>query len=241
MRRVLITGASRGIGLGLARLYVARNETLVFAGCRSPSTAGGLRELERQFPDSLRVVALDVAEETKIRSARAAVGEQADGLDILINNAGILPGNVPSPRVETTVLGSLDPGAILEVFRINSLGPVMVTQAFVDLLKHGDLPRVINVSSDAGSLARRTEGGGYAYVASKAALNMFTRCLAGDLRPMGIVVAAVHPGFLRTDMGGPSAPLAPEQTLPSLLRVIDALSIEGTGSFLNWDGSTVPW
>ena len=184
---------------------------------------------------------LEVTDQGSISAARKAVGDQADGLDILINNAGVLPGNVPSPKPEVTVLGSLDAQAILEVFRINSLGPVMVTQAFVDLLKRGTSARVINVSSDAGSLARSTDGGGYAYVGSKAALNMFTRRLAGDLRPFGIIVAAVHPGFIRTDMGGPSAPRAPEETLPSLVRVIDSLGMDDTGAFRSWDGTTVPW
>jgi NAD(P)-dependent dehydrogenase (short-subunit alcohol dehydrogenase family) len=240
MRRVLITGASRGIGLGLSRLFAAQPDTLVFAGCRKPEVASGLRELERRLPDRIRVVPLDVSDRAGMESARDAVAP-AGGLDILVNNAGIYPGSVSATPPETSTLGSLDADAMIEVFRINAVAPVIVTQTFLALLRSGDRPRVINVSSDAGSIALRTGTGSYAYTASKAALNMLTRCLAADLRPMGIVVAAVHPGFIRTDMGGPSAPLAPAQTLPSLLRVIEDLRMESTGSFLNWDGAAIPW
>jgi NAD(P)-dependent dehydrogenase (short-subunit alcohol dehydrogenase family) len=97
MRRILITGAGRGIGLVLARLYAEQGEALVFAGCRSPSSATGLQALARQYPQSVRVVPLEVTDRESISAARKAVGDQADGLDILINNAGVLPGNVP-PR-----------------------------------------------------------------------------------------------------------------------------------------------
>jgi NAD(P)-dependent dehydrogenase (short-subunit alcohol dehydrogenase family) len=130
---------------------------------------------------------------------------------------------------------------MLEVFRINTVGPVLVAQGFKDLLAHGRDPRVINVSSDAGSITRRDKGCNYTYPASKAALNMMTRCLAGDLGQHGILVASVHPGFLRTDMGGTRAKMDVEETIPSLVRVIDGLTMESTGGFLNWDGSTVPW
>jgi NAD(P)-dependent dehydrogenase (short-subunit alcohol dehydrogenase family) len=130
---------------------------------------------------------------------------------------------------------------MLEVFRVNTVAPVVIAQACAALLRRGREPRIVNVSSDAGSLEKCAGGGAYSYAASKAALNMMTRCLAADLRPDGIVVASVHPGFVRTDMGGPEAPLAPSDTLPSLLRVIDELRLEDSGCFRNWDGTVIPW
>jgi NAD(P)-dependent dehydrogenase (short-subunit alcohol dehydrogenase family) len=241
MHRVLITGAGRGIGLRLSRLYAERDDTLVVACSRNPSAASELLRLAGQLPDRLRVVALDVADPSTISSARDALGRQVDGLEVLINNAGVYPGSVRAPGPGTAELGSLDMDAMMDVFRVNTLGPVLVTQAFVGLLAAGHQPRVINISSDAGSLGLRSGHGSYAYPASKAALNMFTRCLAADLRPKGILVASVHPGFIRTDMGGPSAPLAPEETLPRLLETIEGLTMEATGGFFNWDGKTVPW
>jgi NAD(P)-dependent dehydrogenase (short-subunit alcohol dehydrogenase family) len=210
-RRVLITGASRGIGLELARIYAASG-ALVFAACRDPARAAGV-------PEGAVVVRLDV----------------------LINNAGVYPGSVSAQLPATTRLGALDGPAMLEVFRVNTVAPVLVAQAFAGLLRRGRAPRLVNVSSDAGSLARRDKGCNYAYPASKAALNMMTRCLAGDLRSDGVVVASVHPGFVRTDMGGPTAPRDPAETIPSLVRVIDGLTMEDTGLFLNWDGTRVAW
>ncbi len=124
---------------------------------------------------------------------------------------------------------------------MNTVAPVLVTQAFAELLRRGVAARVINVSSDAGSLARREKGCNYTYPASKAALNMMTRCVAGDFRPHGVIVVSVHPGFVRTDMGGPTAPPDPGDTVPSLVRVTDGLTLASSGLFFNWDGKPVAW
>ncbi len=206
-RRVLITGASRGIGRELARLYAASG-ALVFAACRDPERAAGLAA------GRVSVVQLDVTDCASIASAVEQV----------------------SCRVE-----ALDGEAMLEVFRVNTVAPVLVAQAFAPLLRRGAAPRLVNVSSDAGSLARRDHGCNYTYPASKAALNMMTRCLAGDLGADGVIVVSVHPGWVRTEMGGPAAPRDASQTLPSLVRVIDGLTPQDTGLFFNWDGTRVAW
>ena len=232
-RRVLITGASRGIGLELARLYAASG-ALVFAACRDPARAA-----HRSEP--VVVVPLDVTDGASIAAAVERVSARVDALDLLVNNAGVYPGSVAAQLAATTRLGALDGGAMLEVFRVNTVAPVIVAQAFAPLLRRGAVPRLVNVSSDAGSLARRDKGCNYTYPASKAALNMMTRCLAGDLAADGVIVVSVHPGFVRTDMGGPAAPRDPGETLPSLVRVIDGLTLADTGLFFNWDGTPVAW
>jgi NAD(P)-dependent dehydrogenase (short-subunit alcohol dehydrogenase family) len=233
-RRILITGASRGIGLELARLYAAAGCRVV-AACRRPAAAPAA-------PGRVEMLRLDVTDGESIAAAAQAVAAAVDGLDVLINNAGVYPGAVSTPLASTTAFGLLDAAAMLDVFRVNTVAPVLVAQAFAPLLRRGTEPRLVNVSSDAGSLAMR-EGKGcrYTYPASKAALNMMTRCLAHDLRADGVIVVSVHPGFVRTDMGGPNAPLAPTETVPSLVRVIDGLTMESSGHFLNWDGKTVAW
>jgi len=130
---------------------------------------------------------------------------------------------------------------MLEVFRVNTVSPVMVTQACADLLRRGENARVINMSSDAGSITMKESSGNYSYPASKAALNMLTRCLAAEFRADNVIVISVHPGWIQTDMGGNSAPKKPADTLPSMMRCIDELTMADTGIFLNWDGSIVPW
>ncbi len=241
MRTVLITGANRGIGLLLSRLYGERGDTIVYATCRRPDRANDLRSLSADSGGAVRVLQLDVTDGPSIAACVERVRNEAACIDLLINNAGILPGGVAAREPSSSAFGSLSAEAMLEVFRTNTIAPVTVSQAFAALLQAGDEPRIINVSSDAGSFSRSATGGSYAYPASKAALNFMTRCMAADLKDSGIVVAAVHPGFVRTDMGGPGAHNEPEETVPSLAEVIDRLSIEDTGGFYNWDGRPIPW
>jgi NAD(P)-dependent dehydrogenase (short-subunit alcohol dehydrogenase family) len=241
MRTILVTGANRGIGLLLTRLYAEREGTLVFAACRDPDRATELAALAAERPESVRIVALEVTSPASIAACAAFVREATEALDVLVNNAGILPGGVAGRLPSSSRLGRMEAEPIVEVFAVNTVGPLMVTQAFLPLLRAGKRPRVVNVSSDAGSITQREKGGSYSYPASKAALNMMTRCLAGDLREDKIIVVSVHPGFVRTDMGGPGAPRVPEETIPSLLRVVEDLSLEDSSRFLNWDGAEIPW
>jgi NAD(P)-dependent dehydrogenase (short-subunit alcohol dehydrogenase family) len=160
---------------------------------------------------------------------------------MLINNAGILPGGVANREPNIAQFGQLEAQAMLHVFHINTVAPVMVTQAYADLLRAGDQPRLINVTSDAGSITRRSKGCDYSYPASKAALNMLTRCLAGDFRGDNMIVVCMHPGFLRTEMGGPNAHMDVVETVPTMVRVIDDLTMNDSSQFFNWDGARVEW
>lgn len=233
MERILITGANRGIGLELARQYSARENTQVFATTRNPESANDLQALAQSHPEHLTIVPLEVTHEASIKAAVAMVKEKVDALDILINNAAI------NPSQGTKDLSALDAEQIMDVLRVNVVAPVLVASAFADLLKAGERPRLINISSGAGSMTLRKNGGSYAYSTSKAGLNMMTRNLAFDLQP--VICIVLNPGWVKTDMGGSSANLEPEESIRGILKVVDQLSAEDNGSYRNYKGETLPW
>ena len=236
MQRILITGANRGIGLELARQYLDQNDTQVFATCRDPESADELGLLVSAHVERAHVIQLDVVDQTSIAASVEEVSKHTGGLDVLINNAGINPA---TEREQT--FGRLDADAMLHVLHINSVAPVMVAQAYAGLLRAGDNAKLVNVSSGAGSIARQNSGCGYTYNASKSALNMFTRCLAGTFRGDNIVVITLNPGWVKTDMGGPNASLEPERSISGILKLVEGLSMSDSGEFFNWDGTSLPW
>ncbi len=239
MQRVLITGAGRGIGLELARQYAERGDR-VLAGCRAIERAPGLRALIDQHHDQVSVLPLEVTDAASLAAAVQQAHRDVEGLDILINNAAINPGDATVEGPDGQRL--LDDTSTLEVFNINVVAPVRVAQAFTALLTHGTAPRVVNISSGSGSLTYATDGGdGYSYAASKAGLNMMTRTYAWTVRAQGITAVMIDPGWVKTDMGGAGATLEPEESAQGLLSVIDALTSKDAGRFLRYDGSEVPW
>lgn len=229
MEKILITGASRGIGLELVRQYAARGDAQVFAAVRNPLTANVLKALAGQ----IELVPLEVTDAALVDKAVQLVRDKTDALDVLINNAGIEP--------EGQSFDQITPETMLQTYTVNSVAPLMIAKAFVDLLAKGNNPRLINISSEMGSIEARDYGGSYAYCASKAALNMITRGLAADLRSRKICAVALDPGWVQTDMGGRSASLKPEQSVRGMLKVIDGLTIKQSGSFLRWDDGTHQW
>ena len=241
MRRILITGSNRGIGLALVNQYLLQTDNVIFATCRNPEAADELKAIASENSNRVHLIPLNVVDPDSIQRAVSSVRAHADGLDVLINNAGILPGGVDYTHQNISTFGMLEADAILRVFAVNSISPVMITQAFAPLLQHGTTSRVINISSDAGSLHLRSTGCDYSYPASKAALNMLSRCLAGDLKEHNTIVISVHPGFINTEMGGVQAPLTLSDAIPTLVQTIDGLSIDDTGLFFNWDGKRLDW
>jgi NAD(P)-dependent dehydrogenase (short-subunit alcohol dehydrogenase family) len=159
----------------------------------------------------------------------------------LINNAGTFAGYVGGADANVSQFGVLEAEPMLDMLRLNSAAPVMVAQAFADLLRRGTNPRLVNMSSNAGSIAQRNSSADLTYAASKATLNMLTRCLAGTLRRDGITVISLHPGWIQTDMGGPHARLTLDEAIPGVMQVIDRLTMADTSQFFNWDGALVPW
>ena len=223
--RTVVTGANRGIGLELARQLLARGDQ-VEAGAREPSSAESLLQLASTSDGRLRVHALDVAVDESVRAFAREVGTLP--LQLLINNAGTM-GQRGAP------LADLDTDSVVHTFSVNAVGPLRVTQALFPALRAGKA-KVVNISSTMGSIADNRSGGSMDYRLSKAALNMLSRNLAHELAPDGITVISLHPGWVQTDMGGASAPLAVNASVRALLKVIDRLRPEDSGGFFNQRG-----
>jgi len=234
MTTVLITGANRGLGLEWVRQLAGRADRL-FATCRRPDDADDLRALVDRHPDTIEVFGLDVTDPAVVDAAAERVRRETGALDLLLNNAGINGGG------RRDRFGDVDADTMTDVLRVNTVGPHLVTQAFADLLRDADGATVVNVTSQLGSIARTSGGAWHSYKASKAALNMCTRLQAGALEGDDVIVVAMHPGWVRTDMGGASARLSTEESVAGMLDVIAGLSPEDTGRFLAYDGQELPW
>jgi NAD(P)-dependent dehydrogenase (short-subunit alcohol dehydrogenase family) len=238
MQRILITGANRGLGLEFTRCYLQRGDH-VFAGCRKPSAAPSLHALQARYPQHLSIVALDVADADAIRTSHRAVHSQTERLDILINNAGVYSSRGSAGPLER--LGELSFEDALMVLRVNAVAPLLVAQQFLDLLRAAGHAKIINISSGYGSVSGNTGGFPYYYSASKAALNMFMRSLAVDAKRWGITTVLLDPGWVSTDMGGPAAPVRPEEAVRHMIRLIDSLTPRHNGRFLTWRGDDQDW
>ena len=234
----LVTGANRGLGLALVRQLLARGDRVV-ATCRQPGRATALNALAGEHPGHLHVLPLDVAQARSraelVRELPLALEGGRDGaaprIDLLVNNAGVLHAGER--------FGHLDQAQLEDSLRVNAVGPFLLTEALAPVLADG--ARVANVSSVMGSIAGRGEFRSPGYCASKATLNMLTVQLAHALAPRGILVLALHPGWVRTDMGGASAEVAPEAAAAGLLAVIDGATPAQSGGFLDWRGQPLPW
>ncbi|WP_457795863.1 SDR family oxidoreductase [Methylocystis sp. S23] len=229
MSHWLIAGASRGIGLELARQLAARGER-VTASVRSDRGRAALEAALAPTGSKGRVLVFDTRDERQIRAAAAEVTEPVDAL---IANAGAY-----GPERQSAL--DMDFGGVLDLFNVNALGPLRVAQAFLPLVRRGERPRIAMMSSVLGSMS--LEGTfNVGYRASKAALNKFTQCLADDLKPEGIAVVTLHPGWVRTDMGGPNATLSVEESARGILRVVEELTLSGTRRYLDYLGNEIDW
>jgi NAD(P)-dependent dehydrogenase (short-subunit alcohol dehydrogenase family) len=223
-RVVLVTGANRGLGLEFARQYKEAGWQVI-GTARRPDVATELQGL------GVTVVQLDVTDSESV--ARMATELAGQPIDLLINNAGVLPIH--------DSLSQTDIEAVAWTLDVNTLGPMRVSQALLPNLSMGDGKTIVSISSGLGSLERNGSGRFYGYRESKAALNMFTRSLAAELSDEGFMVIVMDPGWVQTDMGGPSAALTPEQSIRGVRAVIDGLAAEDTGTFKRHNGETVPW
>lgn len=233
MTTILITGANRGIGLELVRQYLDRPDIRILATCRQPEQAAALQTLAQKQPDRVIIVPLDVSDPASVQTAAQLVAAQTDALDVLINNAGI-----NRPGSEQT-LTTMDADVMTHILRVNTVGPLLVVQAFVDLL--ADNAKILNVSSQMGAFTAGLPSGSYGYRASKAGLNMITRCMASDLGPRGITTITLHPGWVQTDMGGPNASITTQESAAGLIALADRITPKDNGDFFNWNGEHHVW
>lgn len=230
MPNVLITGANRGLGLALAEHFASRPDTRVIATTRDASTASDLHAAARRFDNRIEVIAVDVASTTSIAALAEALASRDFILDVLVNNAG---------TASWTSFGEIDEVSSAEIMRVNALGPVLVTQALAGRVRDGG--KIVNISSTLGSIERATSSWGLVYSMSKAALNMFSKILSVELRDRQIAVLALHPGWVRTRMGGDEAPLEIAQSVAGMMTVIDGLTLATSGRFLTYEGEPLPW
>jgi len=229
MLNVVITGANRGIGLELASQY-ARDGEVVFAFCRTPQAADALNALALRSNGRVTVQAMDVADERSIRTAAQALGDRR--IDILINNAGITGG-------ENQNLDDVDTARWIEAFRVMVIGPFRVIQAFLGNLRKADNPKVMTITSQIGATTWPM-GGSYAYASAKAAVNRVMIAMARDLKDQ-VTVNLIHPGWVKTDMGGPDADLTIEESAAGIRKVIASITRADSGRFYKWNGEIHPW
>lgn len=220
MQNVLITGASRGLGREFARQYAA-DGWRVFACARDPSKV--------EAGKGVSAHALDVTDGEAVAAlARALDGES---FDLLINNAGAIGDRTPA-------MGGVKYEAWLDAFDVNVLGPMRVAEAFARRLR-GER-KLATISSRMGSIAEAAANA-VVYRSTKAAVNMTVKCLSEALKGEGVIAVALHPGWVRTDMGGPSAALGPEESVGGMRKVIAGLTPADAGRFINYDGGAIPW
>ena len=227
MPTVMITGSNRGLGLECARQY-ADEGWRVIATCRNPGNAVELASLKGE----LEIHALDISDHGQILSLADSLREEA--IDLLFNNAGIFD---PSP----SQLVDIDYNAWENFIRVNVMSPLMVCATFSDHVAASDLKKIAIMSSKMGSIDDNNSGGSYIYRSSKAALNAVMKSLSIDLAPRGISVAILHPGWVRTDMGGPNGLIDATESVNGLLKVIKDLNLKNSGRFYSYDGSEIAW
>ncbi len=227
---VFITGTTRGIGLELTRQFLD-TDSKVFAGARN-TESDALQSLKATYGDQLQLLTLDVTDNTQITKAAATLAGQP--LSLLINNAGLF-------RSRSDDVDSLSHETWLQEFHVNAIAPFMVTRALRGNLAAADNALVAMISSKMGSMADNTSGGAYSYRSSKAALNAVTVSLCSDLAEDGTRVVALHPGWVRTDMGGDSAPVDAPASASGLKKVMLGIDDAQNGHFFDYSGASIPW
>ena len=224
MTTIMITGASRGLGLEFARQFY-NEECRVIATCRSPKDANELNAI-----GDIDVHALDVTDDKSV--ANLADKLRGENIDILINNAGVIG--------QRDGFGRLDYDIWAETMDTNVFGPMRVAEAFRDNVMNSEKKQMIFITSRMGSITEAVPNA-YVYRSSKAALNMAVKCLSAELGEQGLIAVLFHPGHVQTDMGGQAAPVSPQKSIEGMKNQIVALTRDDNGRFLSYDGRQIPW
>jgi NAD(P)-dependent dehydrogenase (short-subunit alcohol dehydrogenase family) len=234
MNNIFITGANRGIGLELTKQSLMQGNR-VLATYRSNLEIKNLKALQQKFTNQLEIFSLDVENETSIRSCFNKVEKKKLTIDLLFNNAGIMDWS----DFENISLSSLE-----NIYKTNLIGPLLVTRNAVPLMNKNDSALIVNMSSRLGSIDLRGEtqlGGAIGYQCSKSALNMLTKQTSIDLKPLGIRVISLSPGWVKTEMGGTDAKYEVEESVSLLLQTLEHLERHKSGIFIGEDGKEIPW
>jgi NAD(P)-dependent dehydrogenase (short-subunit alcohol dehydrogenase family) len=232
MRTALITGASRGIGLEFCRQYAA-DGWRVLACSRQPEKSDALNKLSAQYSGLIKTHALDVADHAQIENLAQVLANES--IDLLVNNAGIYPDS------DAGGFGHTDYAEWMRAFSINTMAPLKMAETFAKQVARSKQKTIVTITSMMGSIADNGSGGSYLYRSSKAAVNMVVKSMAIDLKPSGITAVVFHPGWVKTDMGGPNALISAAQSVSGMRQVISRLAIADSGKFFGYDGQVIPW
>ena len=231
MKTVLITGANRGIGLEHAVRYAGRGAR-VWATARAPREAEELNALAATHPGKVEVLTYDASAPGAAAALKRAVGDAP--IDLLFANAGGMGGKRQS-------FGNVDTETVLDLIQVNALAALQLAEAFADNVAASERKVMAFQTSLMGSIQDNGSGGYYAYRLSKAALNMIGKGVANDLRERGVISVLLHPGWVRTRMGGPSGRITVEQCVDGQQRILEGLTPAQSGKFFNYDGRELPW
>lgn len=228
---ILITGANRGIGLELASQYAAEGWQ-VLACCRQPERAQQLQKIAVATDGRLSIHTLEVTDHDRIQALAGELAEQP--IDILFNSAGFRGG-------DHQALGNIDVDNWMRAFQINTIAPLLITQAFIPHVARSRRRIIAIMGSTMGSIFENASGGQYIYRSTKAAVHMVGRSLAADLRSQGIISILLHPGWVRTDMGGAQATVSPAESVAGLRQVLAGLQLKDSGRFFDFQGHERRW
>jgi NAD(P)-dependent dehydrogenase (short-subunit alcohol dehydrogenase family) len=231
MQTVLITGANRGLGLEHCRQFLMRGKQVI-ALARVPNEAAELDALLVQFPSQLKIYRYDALD----LSAPERIKQQLDDqpIDLMLANAG-------ANGAQRQVFGSVQVESMLQLVQINAIAPLKLAEALIDNVAASERKQIAFQSSLMGSIGDNASGSHYAYRVAKAALNMIVKTIANDVRSRGVIAVALHPGWVRTRMGGEHAPVALADSVTGQQRQFDAFTLADSGGFFNFDGQALPW
>ncbi|HEY9200947.1 MAG TPA: SDR family oxidoreductase [Gammaproteobacteria bacterium] len=230
MNTLLVTGSNRGIGLEIVRQY-AQLGWQIHACCRQPNNAQELQSLAKNN-SAIQIHPLDISDETQIAALADELKDSS--IDLLFNNAGIY-------GQQNASFGNTDSQQWLDCFYINCIAQLKMCEAFVEQVARSQHKTIASMSSKMGSMADNGSGGSYVYRSSKAALNAAMKSVSIDLKPRGIKVAILHPGWVLTDMGGPHAEISTAESVQQMRTTLENLTLDTSGSFFEIDGSIIPW
>ena len=232
METTLITGANRGIGLEFSR-QLAEDGWCVLACSRDLEKSDALNKLAAEYPERITLYALDVTDHGQIKKLSQTLANKP--IDLLINNAGVFP------DINDRSFGQTDYDAWAYAFLVNTMAPLKMAEAFITQIAQSNRKTIVTITSKMGSVADNGRGGSYIYRSSKSAVNMVVKSIAIDLKSNGIISVLLHPGWVRTDMGGPSGLISVEQSVSGMLSVIREVTSTDSGKFIAYDGQIIPW
>ena len=230
MATILVTGANRGLGIEFVEQYLNEGNEVI-ATYRNENSSMDLIEMGNER-SNLKLLQLDVSSNKSLNSFAENLGNFP--IDIFINNAGVY-----GPR--NSSFGNVDEENWIPAIKVNAIAPILMTQLIIKNIRSGADKKLIYITSKMGSIDDNKGGGAYVYRSSKTALNAVVKSLSVDLENEGIVVALIHPGWVKTDMGGPNALIDRETSVRGMTEVISNLDISSTGNFYNYEGSIIPW